>query len=299
MLKLPSELESEICLQHDLVTRAQLIQHRVRAREINARLDNGHWQAVSSRVIKISPTALTRTQELVAACLHHQNLSLTGVAALEFQGLGMDQSRRIDLIGPRGTRVEVFEHAILHTSRREFSVLPEFPARTCHDLSVVYAMAWARTLKQARHFAYWSIQRNLVTLESLSSTVFSNRHSPLMKMAIPRVLTLRDKVDTVHEHLFASLCKKAGIDGLVAKPEFVLEDGTAIHPDFGILKDGRMLAIEIDGIQHESLQGRAIDELRMRFLRRKGVGTFRVLNRELTQDPDAVQQRLLLRLNQL
>jgi very-short-patch-repair endonuclease len=271
----------------------------VDAHAILREFEANRWHPITARVIKLDIAPITRRQELIAAVLHHGNLHLTGVAALEFLGLEMNQDQRIDLIGPRGTRVEPFPHVVIHTSRREFSAATGFPQRTCHDLSVVYAMAWAKTLKQARHFAYWSIQNGFVTIESLCNTVFSNRRSSLMKAAIPRVLSLRDQVDTVNEHLFVSLCKKYEIGDLIFKPEFLLDDGTPIHADFGIRRHGQLLAVEIDGVQHELSEARTIDAYRMRTFKRHGSETFRISNRELKESPDAVMKALKFRLRGL
>jgi very-short-patch-repair endonuclease len=207
--------------------------------------------------------------------------------------------RRIDLIGPRGTRLEPFPQAVLHTSRREFSREDGFPSRTCHSLSVVHAMAWAKTQKQAHFYAYWSIQNGYVTMFELCDTALSNRRSSLMKRALPRVLSLRENVDTVTEHLFVDLISKHGIRGLVYKPEFELEDGTPIHPDFGILIGKRMLAVEIDGIHHQTEEHQAIDAFRMRVLRSYGVETFRASNRELNENPDAVMRALQFRIKRM
>lgn len=293
---IPAEL---LLRQDNLLTRQQLLAVGVDSHAILREFEGNRWYPVTSRVIKTDTSPITRRQELIAAVLHHGNLYLTGVAALEFLGLEMNQDQRIDLIGPRGTRVEPFPHVVIHTSRRDFSPAIGFPHRTCHDLSVVYAMAWAKTLKQARHFAYWSIQSGFVTIESLSNTVFSNRRSSLMKAAIPRVLSLRDQVDTVNEHLFVSLCTKYEIGQLVFKPEFLLDDGTPIHADFGIRQGGRLLAVEIDGIQHELSEAKAIDAYRMRIFKKHGSDTFRISNRELKESPEVVMKALRFRLGRM
>ena len=285
--------------QHDLLTRAQLLDFAIDSRAITRRVQAHQWQLVTNRVVKLSLGPLTRKQELIAAVLHHENLSLTGVAALEFLGMEGTHEQRIDLIGPRGTRVEPFPHAVLHTSRRKFTTEEDFPSRTCHALSVVYAMSWANTLKQAHFYGYWSIQNGFVSLRELCETAFSNRRSSLMARALPRVLSLRENVDTVTEHLFVDLINKHGIRGLVYKPEFELDDGTPIHPDFGILIGKKMLAVEIDGIQHETSEHQAIDAFRMRVLRSYGVETFRASNREINENPDAVIRALKFRIQRM
>ncbi len=299
MKQLPLDLLRVAARQSGLVTRTQLLEFNIDSRAVNRRIQAHQWLLVTNRVIKFSLDPLSRRQELIAAVLHHENLSLTGVAALEFLGMETSHEQRIDLIGPRGTRVEPFPHAVLHTSRREFTTEDDFPSRTCHSLSVVYAMSWAKTLKQAHFYAYWSIQNGYVTMFELCDTALSNRRSSLMKRALPRVLSLRENVDTVTEHLFVDLIYKHGIRGLVYKPEFELEDGTPIHPDFGIVIGKRMLAVEIDGIHHETEEHQAIDAFRMRVLKSYGVETFRASNRELNESPNAVMRALQFRINRM
>lgn len=298
-----SEIASEVlqlaATQYNLVSRRQLNQLGINAHAIARRVNRNQWQEITPRVIKLSLGALTRKEELFAATLHHENLALTGVAALEILGLETNHDQRIDLIGPRGTRVEPFLNAVLHTSRRDFSVEVGAPLRTCHSLSVVYAMAWAKSLKQAQHYAYWSIREGHITLFELCDTAFSNRHSSLMKKALPRVLTIREHVDTVTEHQFVKLVEKFEIRGLVFKPEFLLADGTPIHPDFGIRVGDEMLAVEIDGVHHETEENRSIDAFRMKVFRSYGVETFRATNADVKNNGDAVMRALRFRIDRM
>lgn len=299
MKVLPLEAKLILLEQENLLTRHQLQEFGFSSVNVASAIQRQQWSLVTTRVVHLSPHMPNRRQELLAASLHFDHLVLTGVAALEFEGLQMNHDRRIDLIGPRGGRTEPLLNTVIHTTRRPLDLHPGFPTRTSHALSVVHAMAWAPTQKQARHIAYWAIQRDLVSLSDLSIAVCSNRRSQIIKLAIGRVLSLRDGVDTVHEHLFLKLCSEFGLPEPDRKPEFLMSDGIAIHPDFGFSKGDKYLAVEIDGVQHYTPGGLLIDAYRMEALDDLGVTTYRISNKELDENPTATMRALKFALRRM
>lgn len=289
---LPASFMPTLLIQENLVTRTQLRELGINAHHIEKQIAEGHWQEILSRVIKLDSQELTRRQELIAAALHFDHLVLTGNAALELLGFGTSFDRRIDLIGPRGGRTEPALNTVIHTSRRQVERAKDFPPHTTIAYTVAHAMAWAYTCRQAHHIAYWAVQQGHLTIFEIGAVVWNNRRSQIMKKAIGRVLSLREGIDTVHEHLFLKACEEFGLPTPILKPEFELDDGILIHPDFGLMKGDRMLAVEIDGSQHHTEEGRRTDAYRMRALADVGVETYRISNREFDENRAATMKAL-------
>lgn len=299
MNELPVALQLLLLQQENLLTRPQLTANGVSAWKVADLVAQQKWSLVTSRVVKLDVQPLTRQQERIAASLHFDELVLTGIAALEIEGFEETHDKRIDLIGPRGGRLEPALNVVIHTSRRSIALEDGFPRRTTNALSVVHAMAWAETLLKAQHIAYWSVRQGLVTLNDLYFTVLNNKRSQIMKTAFPRVFSLREQIDTVHEHLFLNLCRQHQLPEPIRKQQFESEQGVILHSDFAFKVGDRLLAIEIDGIQHFTDEGLKVDEYRMQVFAAHGADTMRISNRELVEQPLAVMRALRFRLQHM
>ena len=295
----PVSLRVLLIQQENILTRAQLTNHGVQAWKVSDALAQQKWSAVTSRVIKLDVQPLTREQERIAASLHFDELVLTGIAALEIEGFEETHDRRIDLIGPRGGRREPSLNVLIHTTRRPFTLAPGFPRRTSNALSVVHAMAWAETLLKAQHIAYWAVREGLVTLNDLYFEVLNNKRSQIMKAAFPRVFSLREQIDTVHEHLFLNLCRENQLPEPIRKQPFETDSGVTLHSDFAFRVRDKLLAVEIDGRQHHTAEGLRVDEYRMQVFAEHGADTFRISNTEIVEQPLAVVRALRFRLGQM
>lgn len=299
MKPLPPESFDVLARQERLLTRRQLAKLGFTANNIEDAVRSGQWSMASSRVVHLGTRPLSRRQLLFVHALHFENLALTGIAALELDGLSANHDERIDLIGPRGTRVEPSLPCVIHTSRRPVEYASDFPRRTTHAYSVVHAMAWSYTFKQALHMAYWAIQRGMVTKEQLYRVAIANRRSKIMELALPRVLALRDQVDTVHEHLFVTLCPQYGLPEPIHKPAFELDNGVVLHPDFAFRKGKQTLVVELDGKQHFTEEGIRIDRFREMIFADYGAQTHRIRNTDLTDNPDGAMKALRFKLDRL
>jgi hypothetical protein len=288
-LSVPVDASTAQC---NLVTRSQLYNAGLSSHVIKRALSRGEWQEITSQVIKIDTSPLTREQELWAASLHFDNHALTGLAALELQGLEPPYDGRIDLIGPRGGRIEPRLNVVLHTSRRPLELANNLPRRTTDTYSVAHAMAWAVSGEQARFYAYWAVQRRLTSLDAIFGAVFSNPKSHILKLAIPSTLSLRSGIDSVHEHRFLKLCGDFGLPEPIRKPSFETERGGYIHPDFAFQIDNQLLVVEIDGEQHFTEDGKRIDAYRMQVFKESGAEVFRISNRDLDQRTEIAMRQL-------
>ena len=246
--------------QANLLTRARLAMFGFSSDFIARRLRIRHWQLVSSRVVALQGSPLTRLQRIGAASLHFENHVLTGVAALEVSGLGSLSSGRIDLLGPRGGRVEPFGSAVLHTSRRMITRIDGFPAKTSHEISVLHAVAWAETDKQARFFALWAVQRRLVELESLYRVAASSPADLNFRRAVRLLAPLEPGVTTLTELEFLRQCRRRGLPEPKRQVEVVGSDGRRRFLDFVFEVKGATLIVEIDGRGHLE-PGQHVDDI--------------------------------------
>lgn len=290
-----SELADISRAQLNLATRSQLYKTGISSHQIKRALSRSEWQEVTSQVIKMDTQPLSRLQELWAASLHFDNHALTGIAALELQGMQASHDGRIDLIGPRGGRIEPGLNVVLHTSRRPIQLEADLPRRTTDTYSVAHAMAWAVSGEQARFYAYWAVQRKLTSLDAIFGAVFSNPKSKILKLAIPSTLSLRSGVDSVHEHRFLKLCENSGLPSPIPKPSFVTDSGVVIHPDFAFQIGSELLVVEIDGAQHFTEHGQRIDAYRTLAFKEAGAEVHRISNKELDQQPEKVMRALRFR----
>lgn len=286
MRNLPSYVTELARDQHGVLSRRQLAEYGFTWHQVDRRLRSGHWSVVSANVIAIQPYPVDRLGLLFAASLHFPNHALTGVAALELCGLKAETSGVIDLVGPRGTRVPPFELARLHTSRREVVKVEDEPSRTDHPTTVLNAMAWARTGKQANFYALFAIQRGLVTIDELYATVSLSLRNQNFRASLPHLARIDPGVSTLTEQEFLRLCRRGKLPEPERQSEFRDSKGGRRFADFAFKVSGKMLVVEIDGAGHLATDVRLDDVQRANDLARLYARVIRIPAPEIYLNPE-------------
>lgn len=250
------------------------------------RIERGFWLRVSSNVVFTSSRALTRIEALKAASLHYEKLALTGAAALEVSGLPSEPNSMIDLIGPRGGRVPPFPLCRIHTSRHEIPIADTLPRRTHPTFSVVAAVAWARSTRQAIFFTTWAIQNKLASLEEVRAEIASRPNSNIHSRARARLKYLVGGVESVPEHDFAKECRRRGLPEPKRQVHRRDSQGRDRFVDAEFVGRRGPVVVEVDGLGHLDAEVRMADAIRANELALQGCLVLRVTSLSLRLDPD-------------
>ena len=286
MQGLPHILRDLARAQSGALRCSQLDAHGLYAREVQRRIDAGLWQRASSRVIITHASVIDRQTWLWAASLHHRRVGLTGAAALELEGLGAARNRRIDLLGPRGTRKPPFPGCVITTTSS-----PEFlsdigPMRTEIALSIAYAMALAASPRQAVFYCTWPIQRRLASLETVRAAVESQPNSPCMAQARRLLDQIDPGVHSTHEYDFARECRKRGLPSPDRQTARLDSRGVRRYTDVEFRIGGKVLIVEIDGVHHLDAEVSLEDQWRANEFTMQGHTVLRVPGLALRTDPE-------------
>ena len=292
MRELPSELLALAAAQAGLLNRTQLMQHGFSRAQITTRIRHGFWQEVTDRVIAINALPLNRQQELWAVVLHHHRAALTGVAALEFVGLKPEHTLRIDVLAERGGRSVPHPLWRLHTTRHLPPTVLRNPRRTRHPLSVLHAMGWAATPRQAVFYATWAIQQRLVTLDELQSTAQTLPPTRSSKLARQRLGLVIPGAMSMLEHTFITLCAKYHLPTPRLQVPRVDSEGRQRYVDAVFDVGDRRVLVEIDGIGHLDAQVFVEDYFRANEITRANEVLLRIPGLALRMEPDRFMKQL-------
>lgn len=296
---LPTELEPIARTQSGALTHRQLTACGWRKRDVDRYIKAGLWQRVSSRVIATYATPLQRPTALWAAAIHHDRVGLTGAAALECEGLEAARDGRIDLLGPRGTRLAPFDGCqITLAPAPEFRVTTG-PPRTSVAESVARASGKARSDRQATFFIIWAIQRRLVTIDEIHAAVERLPRSPAMVAALRALRLVDPGVHSMHEFDFARECRRRGLPTPQRQVRHVDSRGNSRYTDVEFRVGARVLVVEIDGVGHTNPEVRADDEWKENELRLQGAVVLRINGLTLRRDPNPFFEQLMRALQAL
>lgn len=250
MREIPGALAALASQQCGVLSRRQLDSYGFTRHHVATRIAHGFWQEVTPRVIAINTMPLTRKQQLWAAVLHFETAALTGVAALEFDGLKPERTMRIDVLTHRGGKASAHELWRIHSMRNLPTSVLGSPRRTTRPLSVLHAMAWAASNRQAVFYATWAIQQRLVTLDSLQKALETLPSSPTSKSARRRLRLVVPGAMSILEHDFVQLCVKFGLPQPQLQVPRRDAQGKQRFLDAVFENAGRRVIVEIDGLGH-------------------------------------------------
>ncbi len=292
MRELPAELVTLASKQAGLLNRTQLSGHGFSRAHIATRIKHGFWKEITDRVIALNVLPLTREQELWVVVLHHERAALTGVAALEFVGLKPEHSLRIDVLAERGGRAVPHPLWRLHTTRHVPPTSLRNPRRTRHPLSVLHAMGWAATPRQAVFYATWAIQQRLVTLDELQAVAKTLPPTRSSKLARQRLALVIPGAMSMLEHTFISLCAKYHLPKPRLQVPRVDSEGRQRYVDAVFDVGGRRVLVEIDGIGHLDAQVFVEDHFRANEITRANEVLLRIPGLALRMEPDRFMKQL-------
>lgn len=262
MQVLPQELAALASKQAGVLHHDQLAQFGMRVRDVDRRIHAGLWQRISTKCVVTYAVPLMRTSQLWAASLHHERVGLTGVSALEVAGMPPPHDGSILLLGPRGTRQPPFAACTIVSHPSPAFVADGGPTRTSVPLSVVHAMAYARSLRQAVFYCTAAVQRQLTDLDAVRHELERQPRSARMASARRVLDTVDPGVHSVHEYDFARECKRRGLPLPKRQVERVDSEGRRRFTDVEFRIGDETLIVEIDGSQHVQAQVFLDDQLR-------------------------------------
>ncbi len=269
----------------------QLADEGIRARYVNAQIQHGTWQRLSSTVLALHAQPITRVARLWAASLHYERCGLAGPSVLELLNLPEPHGSEIHVIGPRAGRPSPMSLCVQHTSVACRLEATE-PLRVTEDLAVIQALAWAKSDRQAIFFATWAIQRGIVTLEQLQAV-----RDPLLraregKRARARLALIQPGIHSVNEFDFAHECAKRGLPEPVRQRQRLDSAGRKRFTDVEFHTRAGRLIVEIDGIGHLDTTVRVDDQFRANELTLQGDPVLRIPAIALRSDPEPFFQQI-------
>lgn len=294
MRELPQPLVDLARRQTGVLSRQQLQRYGVTSEMIAARVRRGFWKEITSRVISTNPRALTREEELWAAALHFPNSAITGAAALELDGLKPDRLARIDILATRGGRVSPRANWRLHTSSRLPNSVMAGLRRTTRELSLINAVGWAVSDKQAIFYTTWAVQKKLVTLEKVADTLSSMPRSTVTNRARRRLEMVRPGAMSSLEQLFIDLCSRYEIPIAALQDHRQDSEGRNRYIDAVVEYEGRRVLVEIDGQGHLDAEVQLDDAFRANDVTRADEVLIRIPGIALFTD----SQRFMLQLRE-
>lgn len=262
MLTMPQDLTNLAQKQHGLLSRAQLRTAGFGDQPVATRIKRGLWQEITPRVISTSRQVPCREAQLWAASLHYPRAALTGVAALELDGLMPDRSMRIDLLTVRGSKAVPQRLWRLHTSTRLPKMVLLAPRRTTPAVSVANAMAWAQSDRQAIFYATWAIQKRLVEVADLQLVIDEMPRSSSTFSASRRLALVIPGAMSSLEQRYVQLARAAGLPVPQLQARRVDSQGRERFIDIVHEYKGRRVLIEIDGIGHLAAEVQIEDQYR-------------------------------------
>lgn len=292
MKRLPHELERIAATQGGCLSHRQLVEHGLRVRDAERLISAHVWQRITSRTIATYATPLQRMTQLWAAAIHHDRVGLTGAAALECEGLGAANDGRVDLLGPRGSRLPPFDGChIAVVPQPRFATLPG-PPRTTLAESVARASGLTRSSRQATFYVTWAVQRRLVTIDEIHDAIERSPRSPVMVSALRALEVVEPGVHSLHEFDFARECRRRGFPEPLRQVAHTDSRGRTRYTDVEFHLGGKVLIVEIDGIGHLDTEVRLDDDWRENELALQGGTILRVTGFALRRDPGRFFEQL-------
>lgn len=255
------------------------------------------WHRVGSRTVFYGRMPPSAEQRRIICCLEAgPQAILGGVAALEEAGWGHRGDGKVDVMVPRGNRAsrrELPACVRLHYVN-DLPVVLGAVRRTTSSRAVVDAAAWARSDREASFIVTSTLQRQLVTAASVTSTLAGRanvRRSGVIREIVAEFVR---GAHSMGELDFVRECRKRGLpepDRQVPRRDSA---GRRRFTDAEFLRaDGRVVMVEVDGVGHMSAKAWLADMDRHNDLTISTEAlVLRVSAWQLRHDPEAFFARL-------
>ena len=292
MKSFPPQLKQTLQKQDGLVGRHQLRFFGFRSRDIELRLTKNVLKQETENVFSTINSGLSNHWDLKIAVLELPNLWLTGSAALEFEGMEIRYPDLIDVMSTRGKHNYRRDTVRIHTSTIPFGVIGDFPKRTEPTVSVIYALAHARSRNAGLYQLTWALQNKLTTLPLLTREIKTHKNSNPHGIAARIINALHEGAESSNEQRFVDECLKRGFP----KPELQarLEDssGKLRYYDALFRQQEKFVVVEVDGIGHINIDTWSDDQLKSNEIAIHGGLILRVTSHMLKSNPNPFFQQL-------
>ena len=258
---LPSDVATALAelsqLQYDVMTRRQLAAVGLSDGQVDAQLGSRRWRALGPTVIALHNGPLDPSQRWSAAVLACEAPSaLAARTAAQAAGLAGWEVDPIHIVIPRGAKVNALRPELalrVHESRR-FTLADVHPTRTPPQVSIERAIvdgaAWSTRARTAAGMLAAGVQQRLTTAPRLREELESAgsvRHRRLMHSVLTDI---EGGAQAVSEIDFLRFCRRHGLP----RPSLQVRAdsfGRRRYLDAEFTRrDGRRIAVEIDGAAH-------------------------------------------------
>lgn len=213
----------------------------------------GLWTRVTSRVYLAAPCNPTEQQRLWAAALHcGPDACLAGRSALIAAGWRGTVSWPLQVLTPESTRVRRSPAWVaVHRSRAPFTKEVRGLPRVNTDLAIVQAGGWARTPRETMFVVISSLQQRLSNPARIRALLDSRPQAPRRSLIAELVAEYASGVSSMNEREFVRICRAHGLPAPVRQSRRRDSRGRDRYIDAEFRSsDGRLIMVEIDGMQH-------------------------------------------------
>lgn len=238
--------------QHDVLTRAQLLELDHSPGHLDAQVAARRWQRVSPAVYVLHNGPLTEAQQWWAAVLAVGPLA--GRTALKAWGVTGWPSKQVEVVVPRGTRYSAVTGVDLkiHESRRllHADVVDREPPRTGLERSAIDASVWTKDPRAACGLLAAVVQQRRTTAARLSSELLAAgqvRHRALLAAVLTDI---EGGAQALSEVDLGRLCRRAGLH--LERQVVRVVGGRRRYVDARVTSSetGRSVLVEVDGALH-------------------------------------------------
>lgn len=214
---------------------------------------SGVWTRLTPRVYLAAPCSPTERQRLWAAVLHcGPTACLAGRSALVAAGWRGSLQWPVQVITSESTRVHRRPAWIqVHRSRLQIAQHVSGIPRVNATLAVVQAGGWARTPREAMFLVLSSLQQGLTKPKRLRQELLDRPQAARRSLLLELVDEYSSGVSSLNEREFARICRKHGLPQPIRQSRRKDSKGRDRYIDAEFrAHDGRLIMVEIDGMQH-------------------------------------------------
>jgi len=271
--------------QDGVLSRRQLYAIGLSRSEVRCEIRAGRWRAHCRQTICVHTKALTEPATWWSAIFEVGSKAvLDGVTALQAAGLtGYEDVVHVSC--PKSARPRRPAGVVVHETRRwnPDDVMGAGIPRMRPAVAAVNGAQWARSDRQAALILAMAAQQGIVRPVDLGEALSSVLRHRRRKFLVRVIADLVDGAQALSELDFAALCRRRGLPS-PSRQFVVRRPGGRYYLD--VCWEQWRLAVEIDGMHHESMQASVPDALRQNAVTNGGVRVLRIPLLGLRTAPD-------------
>lgn len=272
--------------QVGVLSRRQLYALGMTRSEVRCEVRAGRWRRHGRQSICVHTGDLSEPATWWCAVFEVGSKAvLDGVTALRAAGMtGYEDG--VHVAAPKSARPRRPRGVEVHETRRwnGEDVLWSGIPRVRPAVAAVHAALWARSDRQAALILAMTAQQGLALPASMADALSSVRRHRRRRLLLSVVADLVDGAQALSELDFAALCRRRGLPA-PSRQTVVARPGGRYYLD--VCWEQWRLVVEIDGVQHESVQASIPDALRQNCVTMGGRRVLRIPVLGLRVSPDA------------